>query len=386
MSENEQTNNTAVSERDSANDRSDERGDRPSRGESGELSGGRRDRSRELLREELSRNLDDATRRTGGKRDFEPADRPARAAREAIAEAKDRGQEAAAVGAGAAVDTSVAPKSMRADERAYYDKLPPEIKHWMGNFVHRREEEMKAGVLQDRQKYAAEDAAWLPHEGALRAHGVSRAQAISNMLGWHNYLHRDPVNGFTDLVKTLPPDKQQVLLQHAQRTQQQGGAQAQQTNAQQGYDPRQLLQYVDQRIGSLAEQQQLERCNAVLAEFAKGRPHFEKVRGAMAAFLQPDANGRSIIPLTFDGQVDLASAYDMACRADPTIGEQIISERIAAKTKAQREQAERARRAGASLGGAAPGGNNSVGAPKKRSGSVSVRESLRQSLDELAGR
>ena len=32
------------------------------------------------------------------------------------------------------------------------------------------------------------------HEGALRAHGVSRAQAVSNMLGWHNYLHRDPVN------------------------------------------------------------------------------------------------------------------------------------------------------------------------------------------------
>ena len=45
--------------------------------------------------------------------------------------------------AGAAIDTSAAPKSWRADERAHYDQLPPEIK----NAAHRREQEMAAGVF-----------------------------------------------------------------------------------------------------------------------------------------------------------------------------------------------------------------------------------------------
>ena len=69
-------------------DRGADRGERTDRGEAQELSHGRRDRSREMLREELERNLDDATRRTGGRpRDFEPEGRPAR---EANAESQGR--------------------------------------------------------------------------------------------------------------------------------------------------------------------------------------------------------------------------------------------------------------------------------------------------------
>lgn len=55
MSEEDQTNKAADSERNSAPDRSSERSSE--RGER-ELSGGRRDRSREMLREEIARNFD----------------------------------------------------------------------------------------------------------------------------------------------------------------------------------------------------------------------------------------------------------------------------------------------------------------------------------------
>ena len=65
--------------------------ERIDRGGERELTNGKRDRSRDMLREELTRNLDDAARRSGRPRDWEPADRPAREAREAAApKAKDR--------------------------------------------------------------------------------------------------------------------------------------------------------------------------------------------------------------------------------------------------------------------------------------------------------
>ena len=91
--------------------------DRTDRGGERELSNGKRDRSREMLREELSRNLDDAARRSGRPRDWEPEGRPAREAREAAApKAKDRDPAtdagvaaAAGTGAGAAPDISSPP-------------------------------------------------------------------------------------------------------------------------------------------------------------------------------------------------------------------------------------------------------------------------------------
>ena len=117
---------------DSAGERSTDRTDR---GGERELSNGKRDRSREMLREELSRNLDDAARRTGRPRDWEPADRPAREARKATApKAKDRdpstsadGAAAPGTGAAAAPDTSSPPTAWTADAKREWQRLPPAV-------------------------------------------------------------------------------------------------------------------------------------------------------------------------------------------------------------------------------------------------------------------
>jgi hypothetical protein len=185
--------NIELKNHDSEHDATERGSERTARDSSGELSGGRRDRSREMLREELERNLDDATRRSGGKRDWEPPDRSARAAREATADkpkAKDGEAETAgaATTAGGQVDTSVAPKSWRADERAHYDQLPPEIKH----AIHRREQESERGVAELKNRYAELDAALAPSMEVIKSHGHTAGTAVRRMFDWWNALANRP--------------------------------------------------------------------------------------------------------------------------------------------------------------------------------------------------
>jgi hypothetical protein len=381
MSEDQATNNAAVSEGDSARDRSSDRSS-----DRGELSGGRRDRSREMLREELSRNLDDATRRSGRPRDWEPADRPARAAREATAEAKDRGQETAAGGAGAAaqaadeLDISAAPKSWRADERAHYDALPVEAK----KAVHRDRAAAERGVAELRSKYQAEDLAWAPHEPVIRQFGKSRAETVTQLMSWFGALSRDPVNAFPALVKSMGAE--QALLQHAQRMQPQSGAQ--QTNGG-AFDPRVVQHYVDQRVGTLEQQMaeaQQARTNEILENWARGKKYYERVRAVMSDLLMPNPQtGRAIVPLK-NGAVDLDESYRQACLLLPDVRDEIQAEERAAERKAESERARQARYTSSSLRPASPGSNSNTGGAKKRGGPTSVRQSLEAAMDELAGR
>ena len=377
-------------EREPTSDRT-ERTDRSSERAEHELSGGRRDRSRELLRNELTKNLDESNRRTGGKpRESEPDGRPARQAKEATSGTADGEQQAPGIGHNSGdatpLDISKPPARWKKEAKQHWANLPPEVQTEFA----RGEADVERGVAPLKQKiaqYADEDRAWLPHEGALRAHGVSRAQAVSNMLGWHNYLHRDPVNGLTDLVKTLPPDKQRVLLEHAQRMQQQGGAQAQTTNGG-TFDPRVIQQYVDQRVGALEQQhmeQQQARTNEILENWARDKPHYSKVRLMMSRLLMPNpATGESIIPLK-NGAVDLDSAYAESLKLVPEVWAAVQAEERAAERKRNNDEAARKRYTSSSLTPRAPGGNNNIGGAKKR-GSQSVRDSISAAVDELSGR
>ena len=375
--------NTELKNSDSTPDRGTER-DRGGRGGGErELSNGKRDRSRDMLREELTRNLDDAARRSGRPRDWKPDGRPAREAREATAEsprAKDRGQETAGAiaapgtAAAAAPDISAPPKSWRNDEKRHYDLLPSEIK----NAVHRREVEMERGVAELKNSYSEIDAALAPHLPVIKQHGHRPGAAISQLFSWFDYLHKNPLEGFPALVRSMGAEK--VFQAHLQ--QQQAGAQQQQQVDPLDQRLAPYLQHFEQRLGTFQQHvdaQQERAVNDILAQWSKGKTFYEKVRGVMASGIASGA-----VPLK-NGAVDLDGAYQFACAADPEIREQLYAERSAAERKAQREQAERARRAGSSLGGAAPGGNNTIG-PKKRTGSRSVRDSIHEAIDEAAGR
>jgi hypothetical protein len=188
-----------------------------------ELSGGRQDRSRELLREELTRNLDDAARRSGRPRDWEPEGRPAREAKSATDKAKDGGQETAGIGHNSGDATPLVtggpPTRWVKEAKAEWEKLPKTVQ----DAVAKGEADVQKGVDSIKQKYAAEDAAWAPYEPALRQASVSRSQAISNFMSWHQYLQRAPLEAFPALVKSVGAEPAfRELLQR----QQAGGQQA----------------------------------------------------------------------------------------------------------------------------------------------------------------
>jgi hypothetical protein len=371
-------------------DSAPERGtDRSSdRGGERELSNGKRDRSRDMLREELTRNVDDAARRSGRPRDWEPQDRPAREAREAATpKAKDGDQptDAGAPGAygsaGAAViDTSAPPTAWKTAAKNAWHRTPPEVQE----AVTKREIDHDRGVEPLKQKvaqHAEEDAAWAPYEPALRQASVSRSQAIANFFSWENYLRRDPLAAFPALVKSVgaEPAFQQLLQRQQAGGQQQPQAQPDPFQ-QYAASVEQRLNGFQQTIQQQEEARQVAHANAVIDEFKKSRPHFEVVRSQMASLVQS-----GVIPLK-NGAVDLAAAYDASVKLHPDLFEQTVAERIAAEKKRQRDYADRARRAGASLGGAAPGSNNALGGTKKRPGARSVRDSINAAIDEMSDR
>ena len=357
--------------------------DRTDRGGERELSNGKRDRSREMLREELSRNLDDAARRSGRPRDWEPEGRPAREAREAAApKAKDRDPAtdagvaaAAGTGAGAAPDISSPPTAWTADAKREWERLPAAVQA----AVAKREFDSARGVEQLKQKYAAEEAAWAPHDPVIRQFGKSRAETVTQLMSWFSELSKNPLVAFPALVRSMGHEK--TFQQHLQ--QQQAGAQPQRQMDPVDQRLQPYLQHFEQRLGTFQQHmdsQQERTVNDILANWSRDKPHYEAVRGAMANLI---ASG--ICPLK-NGAVDLDNAYSMAVRMDPTLGEQMITERIASERKRQSEQAERARRSGASLSPFAPGSNNSVGAAKNKRRGVSVRDSINAAMDEVADR
>jgi hypothetical protein len=254
------TNDTASDHTDSAADRHNS--ERQERGES--------------VRETLRQSWKDATgedplpdegREERRKRDEERerrqmerrGERPGRSARDAkaaaSADAQQRDPTAAAQSKSAPLDTSEAPKSWRADEKAYYDALPQQIK----NAIHRREADVQKGVSDLKARYEREDRAWAPHEQALRQFGVDRVGAIERLFGWHDILSRNPQQAWPALIQAQGHDPAMIAMaivnafprsfpaqiqgaaQAAQQRLQTGQTGQQQSQGQQ-YDPR-FLQY-----------------------------------------------------------------------------------------------------------------------------------------------
>jgi hypothetical protein len=171
--------------------------------------------------------------------------------------------------------------------------------------------------------------------------------------------------------------------------QQQQTQQAQQRAGGGQIDPQlyQYLQSVEHRLGGIQQMNQAaqeQQTQAVLNEFAKDKPHFERVRRGMGELLQPDAQGRSIIPLTPEGHVNLLEAYNMAVRTDEELNNQMFAERAAAERKAAADAAAKARRAGVSFAPSSPGRNTGSSANKQQRGK-SVRESLQAAVEQARG-
>ena len=340
---------------------------------------------------EGARGRDDEDRRD--ERRAEPKGRPARAAREAAAAdaaTKDRDTSSssgkAESGDGApgstagGLDTSEAPKSWRADEKAHYESLSPAAKA----IVHRREAASQKGVDDLKRNYAELDAALAPHLPTIKSFGHSSAQAVSQLFAWQNALSSDPKRFFPELLKTYGVSPQDIFPELAG-----GYAPQQQDASQQQFDPRYVQQLIDARlqpIYTVAQQVQMQQAQQraaqtqqIITDFSKGKKHFENVRVKMAQLIEARVAG-----LNEDGSINLDHAYETALHLDPNVWAEVQRETNAQARAAAKAEADRKRYAGSSLSPTSPGRNNFAGNKKPARGK-SVRDSLHDSIDELRG-
>ena len=358
-------------------------------------------------------------RRRGAKEAGDGAAEPGAAggaaqAAEGVPAGEAGGAEAAAAAAGTApVGDPPAAWGKNKEALAAWPALPPAVQ----KAVLKREEDMQRGVDELKGRYAPLDAALAPHMNAIKAYNKTPAEAVDQLFNWFSALAANPKVAFPALAQSFKFDLASVAQPAV--SPQPGAAAAQpaggtpETGQPAGAIPAELQQYINgmraeieglkgqfgQELGGLrstvdqqvaAWQAQNEaKTNDVLMQWAKDKPHFERVRGQMAKLI-----GSGYIPLLADGRVDLDGAYDAALWGDKEIraelsaaqqeaAEKALKAKAEAEQKAQQAAADKARKAAVSVAPGAPGASSLNGARARGGKAKSVRESLAEAIREV---
>ena len=293
------------------------------------------------------------------------------------------------------------PEAFSKEAKAEWAKVPPTVQA----AILKRETDTTKGVEELKNKYKDIDTALSPHMEAIRKHGHTQGQAISQLFGWFQALAGNPDVAFPALAKSFNYDLAKFAPKPAATPDPAATAAAAGTQPAGTVSPEvqkyidavkaeveQLKQAFGQELTGLKgtfQQQNEAKTNEILMSWAKDKPHFEAVRALMAQLIQSGA-----VPLK-EGQVDLDGAYDRAIWANPEVRTLIQAEQLAAaekerKAKAdaalkkQQEEVTKARKAGVSVGGTAPGEGGITTATGKRGKGHSVRESSMAAREELA--
>lgn len=278
-----------------------------------------------------------------------------------------------------------APAALSKDVKAIWDTLPDQVK---AEFV-KREQDTQKGVEQLKAKYKPYDDAFSPVRDQLQRLGKTEPEAITQLLNWHAALagpHK--AEAFKELARSHGFDLSTLGPQPG-------------VAPQNPTDPNQILRpYLDpinQEVNSLKadlQRRDNERVQGDIANFAKDKPHFDKVRTIMGHLIQAGIAKGSNPKEAFD------DAYERACRADPDTfaliqqeqreqqeaeartakeaADKKAAEDAERKRKADAEAVEKARRAGVGPRGGSPtaGGRVLAGTPQGQS----VRDSLKSAM------
>jgi hypothetical protein len=274
--------------------------------------------------------------------------------------------------------------------------------------ITKREADTEKGVTELKAKYSEIDKALAPHVEAIKRFNKTPAEAVKQLFDWFQALAQNPDQAFPALIKSYNYDPNKIVAAFGLQTQ--PPKQETKTEEQpEGDIPPAVQSYItklEEKLNGLQAQvgqqldgvmrnvaeQSMAKTHETLNMWAKDKPHFEEVRTMMGHLLTPDPNtGVAAVPLK-DGKVDLDTAYDMAVWARPDIRNKIMAEekskmeaahkaKVAAEAKAQKEQAEKAKRASGSLPTGTPGADV---AKRQQTRGKSVKESIRQSIEELS--
>lgn len=261
------------------------------------------------------------------------------------------------------------PPGWSAESKAAFATLPDHIKADLA----KREKEVSDGFKKysdDTKKYQEIEQVLAPSRAVYQQHGLTNdAEAIKRLFSWEASL-RNPqtrMQAFQGLARQygIPLNSPQSQAPDAQGIPDQ---------LRPVYDQfGQLTQQVSSIQGELQRSRE-EQVSKTLTDFAKDKPHFEKVRMRMGQLIQAGI----VQPSDLDG------AYQQACWADPDIRTALTKEQFdkqqAEAAKNQTNRAQSARQAAISPSTRSPTAPVANGA---KPGKMTARESLMASIREL---
>jgi hypothetical protein len=303
------------------------------------------------------------------------------------------------------------PASWSKSARSQWDSLPPSIQ----DEVLRRETDTARGVDELKRRHEAElrewksrntdlDEAVRPYEEAIRLSGQTKGQAVDALFRWHVALSGPNKNeAFRVLAQSFGVDTTQFA--GSRSAQPQDGQSEQFSQPVVDYSWMPAIDGVARRLERFEQMnaaQQQASAEQIVANWSRDKPHFERVRGLMAQFVDSDAKmgGSRFLK---NGQIDMDAAYEAAVWADPEVRAEILreqqdkaeaaargaAEKIKAEAEArlrqekERSAAERAKRAAASLRPGAPVSGLNGASPSAVPSRETVRESIKRALSGM---
>jgi hypothetical protein len=272
-----------------------------------------------------------------------------------------------------AIPDITAPNSWTAAEKAFWEKIPREVKQ----IIERREGDAHRAITkQDEERAFAKEfaKATAPYEAQLRAMNTTPMQAYQTLLN------------ATYILRTGTPQQKLELIANAARD---AGIDLRQAFSQQGYQqqpqqqmaqlPPQIMEELQasrkwrEQIAAERQSAETESYNQTVSQIEEFRanpanPHFDAVRETMVSLIQSGA------------AKDLQSAYDMATWATPSIRAQLQVTKPDA-VQVQRQKVTQAKQKGVSVRG---GPGNAPDATK--AGGKSLRQELEAAFREQSGR
>ena len=226
-----------------------------------------------------------------------------------------------------------APNSWSAEMKAKFGSLPPEAQQ----YIAQRESEMHAAITQKGEQIKAFEPIRQTldqHREVFAKNGVSEAEGISRFIAADRFLEQNPSAAIQWLAESYGVDLRQFSANPG-------------STDQSPVPPREvfeLKQEINQLKSYLTAQQrqshEAEQATVVktVEDFAKDKPHFEKVRKIMGSLMQAGE------------AADLNEAYDKATYAHPEVRQLILEDQrkaAEAERKATQEKAVKdARKAG----------------------------------------
>lgn len=282
---------------------------------------------------------------------------------------------------------SAAPASWNKEEKALWNDLPEAARA----AIIRREADTTKGVQELRTRYQDIDTAVAPYKAVMTQNNVTPGQAISQLFKWHMELAGpNKVQAFQQLAKSFGIDPATIAAAPATEAEKPAGADPQGNTIPDNLRP--VITDLETRIKTFEDQNAANARNAAQqtwSNWAKDKPHAEKVRALMANLINSDLAliqaGQAQISNTIkDGSIDMDAAYQAAVYAHPEVRQTLLQEDQTRRDKEARAAADKARKAGASLKSGAPAGpvnGSQANAPK----SETVRDSITRALAEVRG-